>query len=390
MRILFVSHSLPAPNEPMSNVGGMQRVATELYTALKGADGIDVDGQLLQSSFFWSHVRVVPFMMSSMTRIRRMAERREVDVVLFSSMVTASMVVKLKDVLRKNGVLSAAIVHGLDVTASFAPYQRFVPRVFEALDLVLPVSRATADACVQRGLEPSRCIVVPNGIDTSRFPVPPGSRKARRDLLQHVIPHDVHLSENDFVLVSVGRHVKRKGFAWFVENVMPLLPENVHYWMAGDGPEREEIAAAISRRGLHHRVRMLGRLSEVDLSRLYRGADLFVMPNIPVEGDMEGFGVVMLEAGLSGLPVIASSLEGILDVVEEGHNGHLIESGNAWEFSEAIARYIYAPSLLDDAATDAYEFVRGRFGWPAVAGQYTDVLAERVVTADRREPVLVE
>src|SRR5690625_2767436 len=140
----------------MSNVGGMQRVATELYTALKGADGIDVDGQLLQSSFFWSHVRVVPFMMSSMTRIRRMAERREVDVVLFSSMVTASMVVKLKDVLRKNGVLSAAIVHGLDVTASWAAYHRFVPRVSAAAGLVLALSRGAADACVQRGLDPAR------------------------------------------------------------------------------------------------------------------------------------------------------------------------------------------------------------------------------------------
>src|SRR5690625_7478059 len=111
----------------MSNVGGMQRVATELYTALKGADGIDVDGQLVQSSFFWSHVRVVTFMMSIMTRIRRMAVRREVDVVLFSSMVTASIGVKLKDVVRKHGVLSAAIVHGLDGTDRLAPDQRVVP-----------------------------------------------------------------------------------------------------------------------------------------------------------------------------------------------------------------------------------------------------------------------
>src|SRR5690625_7713297 len=101
-----------------------------------------------------------------------MAERREVDVVLFSSMVTASMVVKLKDVLRKNGVLSAAIVHGLDVTASFAPYQRFVPRVFEALDLVLPVIRSTADACFYCGLVPSLFIFVPTGIFPTQFPGP--------------------------------------------------------------------------------------------------------------------------------------------------------------------------------------------------------------------------
>lgn len=360
----------------MANVGGMQRVASELFDALRQTHDVQLSTRLLRSSFFWSHVRIVPFMAGSFRTIKRMAAQREIDAVLFSSMVTASMAVKLQPHLKANGVLSAAIVHGLDVTMDLKPYQTFVPKVFDALDLVLPVSRATAVACVERGLDPERAVVVPNGIDIDRFPLPPGTRRARRELLHELGAVDRPLADSDFVLVSVGRQVRRKGFSWFIEQVMPLLPENVHYWLAGDGPENEAIRSSIERNNLQHRVRMLGRLSEGDLSRLYRGADLFVMPNVPVAGDMEGFGVVMLEAGLAGMPVVASRLEGIRDVIEEGENGHFIEPRNAWDFSEAITRYVYDLTELEDASRRAADFVRDRYGWTAVADRYVDVLAE--------------
>lgn len=388
MRLLFVSHSLPPVGRPMANVGGMQRVSSELFTALQDVEEIELTPRLMRSGFAWSHVRIVPFLARSLRSIRRMAERREIDVVLFSSMVTASMAYPLRRHLREHGVFTAAIVHGLDITMDFAPYQRFVPKVFDALDIVLPVSRATAAACIERGLDPDRASVVPNGINLDRFTAPPGSRNARRTILTRLEDPLRPLKQDDFVLVSVGRLVKRKGFEWFVGNVMPLLPDHVQYWLAGDGPEYENIRAEIAARGLQDRVRLLGRLSESDLSRLYRGADLFVMPNVPVNGDMEGFGVVMLEAGLGGLPVIGSRLEGIRDVISEGSNGHFIEPGNAWDFSEAIMRYVYSEAELEHASHRAMHHVRDTFSWKAVADRYIDVLTERVLPERRREPAL--
>ena len=385
MRLLFVSHSLPPVGRPMANVGGMQRVASELLTALEDVDHIQLSSRLMRSGFAWSHVRIVPFLANSLRSIRKSAERKEIDVVLFSSMVTASMAYPLRRHLQANGVVTAAIVHGLDITMDFAPYQRFVPKIFDSLDLVLPVSRATAEACVERGLDPVRIAIVPNGIDVDRFAEPPGTRGARRSLLGNITGSDWTLKDEDFVLVSVGRQVKRKGFAWFIGNVMPLLPGNVQYWLAGDGPENENIRAEIAARGLQNRVRMLGRLSESDLSRLYRGADLFVMPNVPVSGDMEGFGVVMLEAGLGGLPVVASKLEGIRDVISEGSNGHFIEPGNAWDFSEEIMRYVYSSGDLERASRRAVQHVRDTFSWKAVADQYVEVLAGQIATEEETQ-----
>ena len=77
---------------------------------------------------------------------------------------------------------------------------------------------------------------------------------------------------------------------------------------------------AVGRHGLAERVRILGRVGEELLATLYSGADLFVMPNIPVPGDMEGFGVVMLEAGLNGLPVLAA--DDLLELLDGHLHGH--------------------------------------------------------------------
>lgn len=353
----------------------MQRVATELHAALLRHPEVDLSTCVLRSSWRWTHVRVGPFLLQALRRIAEAVERREVDAVLFSSMVTAALALPLRSRFERQGVRAAAIVHGRDVTLDVAPYQWLVPRIFGALDVVLPVSRATGAACLQRGLAPDRLHVVPNGIDVARF-APLAERSVMRREMLEMLGDPAHpLPEEALLLCSVGRQVRRKGFAWFVEHVMPQLPDGVHYWLAGDGPEGERIRAAADRHGLDPRVRLLGRISDEALARLYRGADLFVMPNIPVPGDMEGFGVVMLEAGLGGLPSVAARLEGITDVITEGANGHLVESGDAAGFARAILPYYNRPDVLADGATRAARHVAGTFSWTAVADRYVRVLS---------------
>lgn len=370
----------------MANLGGMQRVAAKLYEELAAHPDVGLSSALLRTSWQWVHVRTVPFLFRAGWTIRGAVQRDEVDVVLFSSMVTATLAVPLRGLLDRHGVTAAAIVHGLDVTMPVPPYQWFVPRVFDALDAVLPVSRATAAACEERGLSARKIHVVPNGIDRERFP-PLDDRDAMRNALRGALNTNGYVLPDDALLLcSVGRQVERKGFAWFIEHVMPRLPESVHYWVAGDGPEAEAVQAAIDRNGLGHRVRRLGRVSEQNLTHLYRGADLFIMPNVPVAGDMEGFGIVMLEAGLCGCPVVASRLEGIRDVVKEGVNGHLVPPENPRAFAEAIGQYYGAPEQLQAQSMQAAEYVADTFGWTAVADQYVQTLATIHGTAS--EPVL--
>lgn len=372
----------------MANVGGMQRVALKLHESLdekaSRTDGLIYDSLLLRSAWRTLHVKVPFFLVGTAWRVARAAWRDAVDVVLFSSMVTAALAVPLQGVLRRNGVRTAAIVHGLDVTKPVAPYQWFVPKVFDALDAILPVSRATRQACVVRGATSDQLCVVPNGIDVDRFQAPTSRSEARTALEECLNVAPPPPPPDGLLLCSVGRQVKRKGTAWFVDAVMPRLPDDVHYWVAGDGPQLSAIRDAVDRHHLHDRVRVLGRISNESLARLYRGSDLFVMPNVPVQNDMEGFGIVLLEAGQCGTPAVASRLDGIQDVVTDGVNGHLVTPEDPDAFVSAISQYRGAPDTLAAAAQRAIDHTESTFGWPAVADTYVSTL--RTVWTKGRPP----
>jgi phosphatidyl-myo-inositol dimannoside synthase len=374
VRLLYVSHSFPPPGRPLDNVGGMQRVATELHGALAAHPDVRMHDLLLRASWRWTHVRFVPFAAGLLHRIPRVVRAHRIEVVLFSSMVTAAVAVPLRGQLRRLGALTAAIPVGRDVTLPFAPYQRLVPRVLRSLDAVYPISRATAAECVARGAAPERVHVIPCGVDLSRFP-PPGDRGDGRRALVEAFG-GAPLPPDALILCSVGRHVERKGFAWFVAEVMPRLPGSVQFWLAGEGPRTAAIRDEVERHGLERRVRLLGRISDDRLGTLLRGADLFVMPNRPVPGDMEGFGVVMLEAGLAGLPVIAAGIEGILDAVSEGENGHLLATGDAAAFAERILAYHRDRDALRAASGRAVRHTTETFAWPAIADRFVRSLRD--------------
>ncbi len=372
MRLLFVSHSLPPEDRPLDNIGGMQRVAIDLHDSLVGHRDAEVRTLVLRSPWSQRHWRTPLFMMSSLREIRRQAESGEIDAILFSSMVMAALAVPLRRHLAKHGVVSAAIANGLDATTPTWPYPHFIRKVFSALDIVLPISNATADACRARGLPEEKCTVILLGIKLDRF-APPESRPASRARLVSRVDAG---NEPGLILCSVGRLVPRKGVAWFIASVLPSLPDDVVLYVAGEGPDRARIETAIADNGLEHRVKLLGSVSESELQELYHGSDLFVMPNVPISGDMEGFGLVMLEAGLSGLPVIASKLEGIADVVTEGENGHLAATGSVNDFRDAVMLYYNDPKVLAAAAARAVAHTVLKFGWSGVTDRYIEVLSK--------------
>jgi phosphatidylinositol alpha-1,6-mannosyltransferase len=325
----------------------------------------------LRSSWKWVHIKAVPFLASLAVRLGREVDVHRADTILFTSMTTALPLLIAGPALKKKGIRLAAIVHGLDVTDPNPVYQMAVRRLCGLLDAVMPVSRATGEELVARGLPRDRVHVVPNAVDLDRFD---GVAAAREESPAVQIAGAPPLPDDAFLLVTVGRQVRRKGFAWFIENVMPKLPDRVVFWLAGDGPEGENIEAAIDRAGLRKRVRCLGKISEPELVELYRRGQLFVMPNIVVPGDMEGFGIVMLEAGACGLPTLAADLEGIRDVIDEGVNGWFAPTENADAFAARIQSLLNDPDGLREASKRTAGYVTSTFPWDSTAERYLDVL----------------
>lgn len=376
MRILYVSHSFALPGDPLSNVGGMQRLAQGLHAALAEHPGVELHSLLLETSWKATPRRMPGYMAGLLWRIPALVRREKIDVVMHSSMVTASLTPVLRRAIREAGAIIAAVPVGRDVTLPTIGYQWYVRKVLASLDVVFPISRATAGECLQRGALPARTHIVPCGADNALFNAPRDRAAARRELLRAIGESPATIPDDALILVSVGRHQERKGFQWFTDVVMPRLPRDVIYLVTGEGPMTPRIQQAIERHGLHRSVRMLGKVAEEMLGRLYRGADLFVMPNVHVKGDIEGFGVVMLEAGMCGVPVLAADLEGISDVVREGENGHLVRSEDADAFEQVVLRYRADHALRAEASRRAAAYTVGHFSWPAIADVYVRLLLQ--------------
>src|SRR5690606_10217034 len=161
----------------------------------------------------------------------------------------------------------------------------YLRAVFKALDGVISVSRATKEACVDRGMDVHKGVVLPNGLMPEDVDDTPYDRGTGRGGLSGLpgVPLDGKPG-----LGTPGGLVKRKGHTGFVEQVLPLIGHNVIYVVLGDGPEMAGLRQAMDTVDPRHQVFLLGRQPDEVLRLAYQAADLFIMPNIVVPGDMEG------------------------------------------------------------------------------------------------------
>ncbi len=254
-------------------------------------------------------------------------------------------------------------IHGLDITYSNVFYQLLIPRCTARLDKTICVSRATRSECRRRGVPDKKSVVIPNGIRPDELYM-----DQPKEILQRQLePIIGRTNRGKKILVTVGRLVKRKGVTWFLDSVMPRLDPDYIYIIAGDGPELASIRERIRTHEWEQRVFALGRVTGDVRKILYNAADIFVMPNITVSGDMEGFGIAIIEAGSCGLPVVASNLQGIRDAVLEGQTGYLVDEGDADGFSNRIL-------AMDLGRQDTRTRVNMRFDWAKIYPAYREAV----------------
>lgn len=369
MRVLYISHTHPAENNLLANAGGMQRVSYQLIKALKKRSDVSLQTETIHAGFRGNiNLQTALFLAKMLFRLEKKARYFNADVILFSSMVTASLAPFLR---KKLDLPLVTINHGQDVTKPVTVYQKFIPKVFESLDGVISVSRATRRQCIERGMDPEKGVALPNGIDIESFTFP-GKKKSRSILEQKVgIPLNQHK-----MLLTVGRFVERKGHRWFIKEVLPNLRSDVVYVTVGSGPELANVKEEAAKSFAADKIFILGRQSDIALKQAYAAADLFIMPNVSVKGDMEGFGIVMLEANLAETPVIASDLEGIKDVISNGVNGFKIPPLDAQRFAEKTDETLTGDLNLLSARSCKH--ARERFNWTHVANLYVEFLKKTV------------
>ena len=150
-------------------------------------------------------------------------------------------------------------------------------------------------------------------------------------------------------MLSVGRLTRRKGLVEFVQGVLPLIvaryPDVLLAVIGDDAPDalasgpfnvRERTIETIERLGLSRNIRLLGPCDEPTLQLALATADVHVFPVRAVTGDIEGFGMVAIEAAAHGLPTVAYAVGGVSDAVEDGVSGWLIEAGDEVDFAKRV------------------------------------------------------
>jgi len=372
--MLFVTRNFP----PL--VGGMERLALESVRALAEAADVAVVGP--KGCAPWvpgpavavSHHSAGRFLLESWWAARRLAARGAPDWVVGGSGLAAPAV---RSAARAAGARAACFVHGLDLVVDSRIYRATCLPALRRMDLVIANSRNTARLAVEAGIRADRIEVLHPGVAVgespdpdrflSRFPVAAGRR----------------------LLLSVGRLLPRKGVADFVRQALPPLvarhPELLLVVAGGvpdnalkrEGDEGRCLADAVVQTGMANHVLITGELSDELLLSLYGAGSLSVFSVKDLPGDVEGFGMVALEAAAHGLPTVAFTAGGVADAVSSGVSGSLVPAGDYEQMAACIGDYL-AGDLGTVTAESCRAFAAG-FAWP----QFGERLRALILGEDR-------
>lgn len=185
-------------------------------------------------------------------------------------------------------------------------------------------------------------------------------------------------------LLFVGRLVERKGVAVLLKAVSDLRGRrDVRLKVVGDGPLRPHLESRAAELGISESVEFTGYVDEAEVDRAFTECDIFVLPAIrDSKGDVEGLGVVLLEAMQYDRPVVASASGGIPDIVIDGETGLLTRPGDASSIVAAIERMLDSPGLRDRLVDSARAHLASSFSWDRIIDDLVSVYEE--VSANRR------
>lgn len=277
-------------------------------------------------------------------QLHRIARAQRADTILVGEVLPVGTAAYMIHALRR--MPYAVICHGLDLrSAQRVPRKRWLTRrILRHADRVVVNSTFTRDLAVAAGARAGRTSIVhpPLGITP--------------DLAQPAPVVDVRHAgglEHSRIILSVGRLVARKGFDDLIHAVALLHREfpRVVLVIVGGGPERERLGTLARAEGLA--VRFVPPCDDATLAAWYRACDVFaLLPHELPSGDVEGFGMVYLEAGACGKPVIGTRSGGVSDAVHDRETGILVSPDDPAAACAAIAELFRDPATARRLGTN--------------------------------------
>jgi phosphatidylinositol alpha-1,6-mannosyltransferase len=308
------------------------------------------------------------------------ASRKKYRFALAGSGITAPVALILKSLFR---IPVITFVHGLDLIAESWVYQQvFVPAIRRS-DLIIANSNNTARLAVAKGINSDRVEILFPGVDIFEGRLDRSGTDFRKK----------YGLMGKKILLSVGRLVPRKGLAEFLrfsfpfvlrtypQTVLVIIGNEAQQAIKREGAVRRQMEGVIDEMKLTDHVLFLGWSDEAVKTQAYLAADLFIFPIRQVVGDVEGFGMVALEAAAHGLPTAGFAIGGVSDAVRHQFSGYLVEDENYQALAEIIVNYL-SGNYSEVTAANCREFAAG-FSWE-IYGQKLITLCNRLITKQEK------
>lgn len=235
-------------------------------------------------------------------------------------------------------------------------------RVLAGAKCVIANSHNTAGIlCKSWDVPEAKLHVLHPGADTDQFVPAPRDAAARRRLGWNDRP----------VVLTVGRLQRRKGHDVVIQALAAVrraIPD-VLYAIVGDGEERGALEQFVRQEGAADHVQFLGELVEDRLVECYQQCDLFVLANREINGDIEGFGMVLLEAQACGKPVVAGASGGTAETMNVPETGVVVPCEGPEALAEVIVDLLSDAERRERMGQEARTWTVAHFGWEALSQQ---------------------
>jgi phosphatidylinositol alpha-1,6-mannosyltransferase len=335
----------------------MERLNYQAFLALQKAYSVAVCGPQGAAAFLaestpFSEVALAPlsrFLLSCQWESLKLACRLRPQIIYSGSGVTAPAALMAA---RAIGGRAVCFLHGLDIVADHPVYRRIFLPAIRRVDRIIVNSRHTAGLAQAAGVSADKINIINPGVELPAWHVRAKARQRFRDRLGLGVRP---------VLLAAGRLTQRKGLAEFISNALPEICRQVPDVLLlvigseatsalkhRDGIE-DGIRVAIHESGLSSHINMLGSVGDECLSDAYFASDAMVFPVLDLPGDVEGFGMVAVEAAAHGLPTVAFAVGGVPDAVANGKSGWLVPSGDYGAFIRRTLALLTLPEKAKGA-----------------------------------------
>lgn len=341
--ILIITRNFP----PL--VGGMERLTLRTATALARRHKVYVCGPQGGASYNaglvgYTDLPAKPiwkFLLKAHISAVTEALRFRPELIYAASGLTAAAAIVAA---KLTGTPAACYLHGLDLVVDQSLYRSLFLPCIRACDRILVNSNNTKNLALARGIQETRITVLTPGVELPDLE--DAARRGSAFLERHGLGQRA-------ILLSVGRLTPRKGLPAFISKSLPRIVAqrpDVMLLVVGSAPQQAakrestdvlaEIASATRQARMSDHVRLLGSISDAELSDAYFASQILVFPIVERPGDVEGFGMVALEAAAHGLPTLAFRAGGVSDAVAADESGWLISPENYQGMADQALSYL--------------------------------------------------